>query len=108
MRQWIGVVLCCLGLAGSALAETAEAIRERALARRPVIASLVEAGVVAEAPTGYLVIRDADALGERRTVVAAENADRRKAYAAIAAKTGVSVDVVARRQAERLRARRAD
>ncbi len=106
MKQWIWAGLCWAGLLWGACGESAEAIRERTTARRPVIAALVADGVVEEASSGYLEVRNAAALGERRAVVEAENADRRKAYEAIAAKTGVSTEAVARRQAQRIRAAR--
>ena len=86
-------------------ADEAAEIRARTSERRPVIVALVKSGAVVEADTGLLQVKDAAAVGDKAPVVSAENQDRKTAYAAIARETGVDAEEVARRQAQRWKAR---
>jgi len=72
-------------------------LKARFKARLPVIMGLKAQGIVGENNKGYL-----EFVGGKRAnpdVVAAENADRRKVYTAIAKKQGTSPDVVGNRRA---------
>jgi len=101
---WMG--LAALLLVVSPLrADDAAKIRARTSERRPVIVALVKSGAVEEADSGFLKIKDAAAVGDKAPVVEAENRDRKAAYAAIARDTGVDAAEVARRQAQRWKAR---
>ena len=68
-------------------------------ARLPVIKELKAKGVVGENNKGYLEFVGAPA---KENVVQDENNDRKEVYAAIAAKQGVTVDVVGKRRAEQI------
>ena len=75
----------------------AQGIKERMLARLPQIEKMKSSGILGEDKNGYL-----DFVGKVRKneeVVAAENADRRKVYQAIAAKEGTTPELVGRRRA---------
>lgn len=102
LRVWLGVFGMIL-LAFPLRADEASEIRQRTQERRPVISELVKAGAVAESANGYLEVRNAAVLGDKAAIVEAENRDRKAAYSAIAKATGLSVEEVARRQAQRLR-----
>lgn len=83
--------------------DEAREIRARTEMRRPIITELVRSGAVVEGSSGFLEIRKAAEVGDKAKVVTAENNDRKKAYAEIARKIGVSAVEVGRRQAERLK-----
>ncbi|MEK7699531.1 MAG: YdbL family protein [Planctomycetota bacterium] len=68
-------------------------------ARLPVIKELKAKGVVGENNKGYLEFVGAPA---KENVVQDENNDRKEVYVAIAAKQGVTVDVVGKRRAEQI------
>lgn len=75
----------------------AQDIKTRMLERLPQIKELKVNGIVGENNRGYL-----EFIGEKKEgddVVAAENADRRRVYEAIARREGVSVDIVGQRRA---------
>ena len=72
-------------------------VKSRMLERLPEIQSLKTDGVVGEDKNGFLKFRK-DA-GDKQGLVNAENADRGEIYKAIAAKQGVSVEVVGQRRA---------
>ncbi len=93
----------CMLLLGATLAcgDQAAEIRARTAARRGVVAALVQAGAVVETDDGFLKIKDAETVGDKAPVVAAENADRKLAYEAVAKATGLSAKDVGRRQAQR-------
>jgi uncharacterized protein YdbL (DUF1318 family) len=81
-------------------AETREELQKRFQERLPQIEDLKKKGVAGETSEGYLDFVEArsDKAGD---VVNGENGDRRKLYELIAAKTGTTADVVAKRAAER-------
>jgi uncharacterized protein YdbL (DUF1318 family) len=94
--------LLSLFLVASAAAAFADAgaIKQRMLQRLPVIESLKAQGIVGENNKGYL-----EFVGNKRAredVVAAENADRRQVYTAIAGQQGASVEVVGVHRAAQL------
>jgi uncharacterized protein YdbL (DUF1318 family) len=75
----------------------AEDIKARMKARLPIIAELKDRGIVGETFTGYLAF-----LGnkkEKEDVIAAENSDREKVYAAIAKQQGTTAELVGKRRA---------
>ncbi len=74
----------------------AQGIKARIEARLPVILDLKARGVVGENNLGFIEFVGP---AERTAEVAAENADRRQVYAAIAKQTGTSQEVVGRRRA---------
>lgn len=75
----------------------ADGIKDRMKARKPAIKALKTAGVVGENNLGYLEF--VNNKKEKENVVNAENQDRKKVYAAIAQKQGVSAEDVGRRRA---------
>lgn len=72
-------------------------IKSRMLERLPEIQALKTDGVVGEDKDGFLQFRKA--AGGKEALISAENADRLEVYKAIAAKQGVSVEVVGQRRA---------
>ncbi len=72
-------------------------IKDRMLERLPEIQALKTDGVIGEDKDGFLKFRK-DA-GDKQALVNAENADRGEIYKAIAAKQGVSAQVVGQRRA---------
>jgi uncharacterized protein len=87
-----------LFLAIIALAATAwgQDIKTRMRSRLPAIVALKAAGVVGENNQGYLVVRKAT---DQKSVVDAENQDRRMIYAAIAKKQNTTPELVGQRRA---------
>jgi uncharacterized protein YdbL (DUF1318 family) len=78
-------------------AASASALQDRMKARLPEIVALKSKGVIGETFQGYL-----DFVGQSREgadMVAAENADRKALYTAVAQKTGATVDQVGSRAA---------
>jgi uncharacterized protein YdbL (DUF1318 family) len=82
-----------------AVPAAAQGLKARMAARLPVIDGLKARGIVGENNQGYL-----EFIGppEKAEVVAAENADRREVYAAIAGQTGASVEAVGRQRAAQI------
>jgi len=74
----------------------AQDVKARMAARLAVIDDLKARGIVGENSQGYLEFVSAP---EKPDVVAAENADRREVYAAIARQTGTGAEVVGQRRA---------
>lgn len=74
-------------------------IMEKMQARLPVIKELKAKGVVGENNRGYVEFVGVPA---KENVVQDENNDRKEVYAAIAAKQGVTVEVVSKRRAEQI------
>jgi uncharacterized protein len=72
-------------------------IKQRMIARLPVIKSLKDKGLVGENNKGYL-----EFIGkkkEQQDVVAAENSDRKQVYEAIAKQQSTTVEVVGKHRA---------
>ena len=84
-------------LASMATMTWADDIKARMLARLPQIEALKADGVIGEDKNGFLQFRKA--AGDKQALINAENADRGEIYKAIAAKQGVSVEVVGQRRA---------
>lgn len=80
-------------------ATAAQGLKERMATRLPVIDDLKARGIVGENNQGYLEFVGPP---EKAEVVAAENADRREVYAAIAGQTGASVEAVGRQRATQI------
>jgi uncharacterized protein len=77
----------------------AQGLKERMAARLPVIDDLKARGIVGENNQGYLEFVGPP---EKAEVVAAENADRRQVYIAIARQTGASPEAVGRQRAAQI------
>jgi uncharacterized protein YdbL (DUF1318 family) len=89
----IAMMAALLLVAGPA---AAQGVKERMAARLAAIDDLKARGVVGENHRGFLEFVGAVEQGD---LVAAENADRRQVYAAIAQQTGTTPEVVGRRRA---------
>ena len=74
-----------------------DSIKERMAKRIPVIVDLKARGIVGENNQGYLQYLKGGE--EKKAVVAAENADRKLVYQAIAKKQGISAEHVGKRRA---------
>ena len=74
-----------------------QGIKARMKARLPIIAELKAKGIVGENAKGLLQF--VGQKQEKKDVVAAENADRKKVYAAIAKQQGTTAKLVAERRA---------
>ncbi|WP_338669368.1 YdbL family protein [Pseudodesulfovibrio methanolicus] len=86
-----------LGLAASAA--LAGPLKDRFIARKPVVAALLADGTVGENNQGFLEFRGPE---KQADVVAAENKDRATVYAAIAKKIKTTPDLVGQRRASRV------
>ncbi|MBI5307343.1 MAG: YdbL family protein [Planctomycetes bacterium] len=89
-------IFTMVALGGSSYAAD---ITAKMQARLPAIKELKAKGVVGENNKGYLEFRGAPA---KENVVQDENNDRKEVYATIAAKQGVTADVVGKRRAEQI------
>jgi len=87
-------------LIASSVNARAESIKDRMLARLPLITSLKTDGLIGEDNRGY--VQFIKGPQENADAVAAENADRQQVYMEIAAQQGVSVDIVGRRRAQQI------
>ena len=95
------MLLLLLGVAaGSVRAEDIDAVKARMAKRQPLIAEMKQARAVGENNRGYLEILDTDRADAK--VVAAENADRRLVYEAIASDTKADADTVGRLRAKQI------
>ena len=81
----------------SATAAWAQDLKSRMSARLPKINALKASGVAGENNNGYLSMRKQ--LADKKALVDAENADRRKAYQIIAKQQGASAEHVGKRRA---------
>ncbi len=86
------LVLIDSGLAGG--------IKSRMKSRLPAINQLKAQGVVGENNLGYLEFVGGQKI--KADVVSAENADRKKVYAAIAKQQGANIQVVGQRRAAKI------
>jgi hypothetical protein len=73
-------------------------IKDRMAARIPAINTLKDGGLIGENNQGLLEYRTGQK--PEQTMVQEENSDRRKVYAAIAQKEGVSPDLVGQRRSK--------
>ncbi len=100
----IGLLIACLVFTFVAPA-IAQDIKARMRARLPVLVDLKAKGIIGENNQGFLtVLKKA---GDKKSVVDAENKDRRKIYNAIAKKLGTTPALVGQRRAMQI-AKKAD
>jgi hypothetical protein len=102
-RTWLLAVLALLNFAllPGAAAEDLEAIQQRMKERLAKIAELKEKHIVGESRDGLLEIAAQDqADKEAKTLVAAENGDRKTLYEALAKKHGMSTAKIGRARAK--------
>ena len=92
----VTLVLAICVLSSAALAG---ALKDRIIARKPVVAALLADGTVGENNQGFLAFRGAQ---RQADVVTAENQDRATVYQAIAKKAGTTPDLVGQRRAARI------
>jgi uncharacterized protein YdbL (DUF1318 family) len=90
--------LCALSLLS---AQDLSTLRERMEKRLPAVNALKNRQVVGETNRGFLEVRGGVQADDQQ-VVAEENSDRRKVYAALAKQTGSTVDEVGRKRAEQV------
>lgn len=99
-RKWVifsAVLFVCVfvfvtsGYAGS--------IKERFKKRLPEIVALKKQGIIGETNRGYLAFVKKAGDRKAKSLIGAENKDRRTVYQAIAKQQGVSVEVVEKRRA---------
>lgn len=98
--QRIAMTLLSMALVGillSSPAVLASDLQNRMKARLPSIVALKTKGVIGENHQGYLEFVGKSREG--KDIVAAENADRKVLYTAVAQKTGASVEQVGQRAA---------
>lgn len=93
----IFVVTLLLSLSFVFSCQAAQGIKERMKDRLPAINSLKDSGVIGENNQGYLEFRKDNK--KEAALVADENNDREKVYAAIAKQQGVTVELVGSRRA---------
>ncbi|WP_272701458.1 YdbL family protein [Desulfovibrio sp. Fe33] len=100
MRNKITLVLTlCLALSLAATTVLAGDIKDRIIARKPVITALLADGIVGENNQGFLAFRGPQ---KQADVVAAENRDRAEAYGLIAKKAGTTPALVGQRRAAKI------
>lgn len=88
----LAIFLC----SAAALAESAQDLKDRMRTRLPEINQLKDSGMVGETSSGFLAMVSGAAA---TPLVSAENADRAKVYAAIAAQQGTTPELVGQRRA---------
>ncbi len=84
-------LVCTSGYAGN--------IKERFKKRLPQIVALKKQGIIGETNRGYLAFVKKAGDARAKSLVKAENRDRRTVYQAIAKQQGVAVEVVEKRRA---------
>lgn len=106
MKNYLVILIVALtavmGAAPEVRAADLSAVKARMSERLGKVVALKQSGSVGENNLGYLTARKALS-GEEAKMVAAENADRRVVYAAIAAKTKTSVGKVGKTRAASIR-----
>ena len=90
---WLAVFFSLFASLMSVAAEELSDIKGRMRARRAALKTLVAAQKAGENQAGYLTARGEMSPDEQR-LLDAENTDRKQVYAAIAAKTGATVEQV--------------
>jgi uncharacterized protein YdbL (DUF1318 family) len=83
-------------------AQDGATIKQNMIKRQPAIAALKKQGIVGEDNRGYLAVVSGQLSASDRSVVDAENADRKTVYHAIAQKTGANAEQVGKQRAKRL------
>lgn len=102
MKRTAIITALALLLGFTAAAQDLGAIKQRMAARLPVISELKEKQTVGENNKGYLEFLPGKSK-DKKDVVEAENADRKKIYEVLAARTGTTAEVVGKRRAEQIR-----
>ena len=99
-RIWIAMFAALLALTAvmPASADDLDAVKARMLQRRGEVQALLSSQAAGENNIGLLEKRGSVS-GGQAGVIAAENADRSKVYAAIAAKAGADAGLVGRQRA---------
>lgn len=105
MKKHLGLLLVLIGtlllpLTAQA-APSAQTIKANMKKRLPAITALLESGALGEAATGFLAIRGELSAADK-SLVAAENADRKLIYEAIARKEQASAQLVGERRAKQI------
>lgn len=90
------LTLCFVFSSSQAFALSAKDIQTQMKNRLPQVTKLKDTGIVGENNKGYLEFRGT---AQQKTLVDAENKDRKIIYTAIAKKQGVSADLVGQRRA---------
>ena len=101
---WLRVVVLAAAFAGATAslpAQDAGAVKARMEQRQGAVDALKDRGIAGENNRGYLEVRGAASAADQKTI-SDENADRREAYAYIAAQTGSDADAVGRRRAQQI------
>ncbi len=101
LRHFVLLFACFLVLPASA--DDVANAKQRIAARQGQVDNLKSSGLIGEANTGYLSER-ASLNGAQKSVLTAENADRKVLYAAVAAKSGLPTSEVGKRRADQIRA----
>ncbi len=96
---WLAVFFSLFASLMSVAAEELSDIKGRMRARRAALKTLVAAQKAGENQAGYLTARGEMSPDEQR-LLDAENTDRKQVYAAIAAKTGATVEQVGAHRAQ--------
>ncbi len=99
------LLLFVAALFGASLlpAQNLDALKERMEKRLAAVNALKDRHVIGETNRGYLEVRGG-VLNAEQQIVSEENSDRQKVYAALAARTGASIDEVGRQRAEQIAA----
>jgi uncharacterized protein YdbL (DUF1318 family) len=97
-------VVCGLLVLGTAslLAQDLAKAQEQMKKRLPEVAQLKTQKAVGENSAGFLALVKPDADAKVKELVAAENADRKVVYAAVAAKTGSDPERVGKQRAKEI------
>lgn len=83
------------------LAQDPGEVKARMAQRQPAVDALKDSGVAGENNRGYLEARG-NPSAEHEKIISDENADRRAAYAYIAAQTGSDINTVGRTRAQKI------
>lgn len=98
-RSWFAMVVgMCLSAVCMAQAQDLDAVKKNMVERKPAVEQLLAARTVGENHAGFLEAIGKLAEADTKTV-AAENADRKTVYAAIAAQNGTEVGKVGQQRA---------
>lgn len=97
--RWLALVAALLVATLPLHAQDLDAVKARMEQRVAAVDALKDRGVAGENNRGFLEARGA---GADQALIAAENADRRAVYAAIAAQTRQDADSVGRTRAQRI------
>ena len=101
MKRIFYTLAFAAAFASSALADTADEIRQRMRDRKEAVAALLATANIGENNAGFLQrLKEASAAEDK--TLAEENADRKKVYAAIAKRTGANEADVGKQRAEKI------